>query len=136
MLQLWRRPHEFGRAFRSFMVLHHWLSLAWFTPWLALAAPRGPEGAPIWNTAFFYLCAAVPNHTYKLVGCWFKPAWYQRLMAPAVYCHWGVLLASQAYYQASCVCSAWGCWYPATVVMLVGEPDSRGCACLFCFFTS
>jgi hypothetical protein len=50
MLQLSRRPQEFTQNFTAFMNVHHLLSLSWFTPWMVLFAPRGAEGAPIWNT--------------------------------------------------------------------------------------
>jgi len=120
LLQLLRRPQEFARSFRSFMVPHHLLSFAWFTPWMVFLAPRGAEGAAIWNTTFVYLCAAVPNHSYKLLGCWFKPRWYGWLVGPSICAHWLVLLASQRYYFSQCACSAWGCWYPGSVMMLVG----------------
>jgi hypothetical protein len=50
VLQLWRRPSEFARSFRTFMTTHHVISIAWFTPWLLLIAPRGVEGQAIWNT--------------------------------------------------------------------------------------
>ena len=72
-----------------------------------------------------YLSAAVPNHTYKLVSCVYKPSWYGWLMMPAICAHWLVLLASQRYYFVQCPHSAYGCWYPATVFMLVGEPRRR-----------
>ena len=51
-----------------------------------------------------YLCAATPNHTYKLVQAWMRqpPAWFGWMMGPAIYAHWLVLLTSQA--------SAWGNW--------------------------
>jgi hypothetical protein len=70
---------------------------------------------------FVYLCAAVPNHIYKLVACWYRPPWFQRLLMPAVYAHWAVLIASQGYFWNQCMCSAWGCWYPASMIMLFGE---------------
>jgi len=50
ILQMVRRPDEFAKSFRHFMIPHHVLSLAWFTPWLVWMAPRGVEGAPIFNT--------------------------------------------------------------------------------------
>ncbi|KAI8476545.1 MAG: hypothetical protein J3K34DRAFT_455667 [Monoraphidium minutum] len=116
-------PQEFTPNFCSFMALHHGLSFAWFTPWMALLAPRGgPEGAAIWNTVFVYLCAAVPNHFYKLVqGCLpTAPPWYGWLMGPAVCCHWLVLLGSQKYYFQQCGRGPWGCWTPGTLMMLAG----------------
>lgn len=76
----------------------------------------------LWQV-FFYLCAAIPNHTYKLVQCSINQAtaWYGWLLGPAICGHWLVLLASQRYYFAQCACSAWGCWTPGTVMMLLGE---------------
>lgn len=50
LLQLWRRPREFSKSFTAFMVPHHILSFLWFTPWLVFMAPRGPQGAAIFNT--------------------------------------------------------------------------------------
>jgi hypothetical protein len=50
LIQIWRRPSEFTKTFAKFMVPHHILSFAWFTPWMVFMAPRGAEGAPIWNT--------------------------------------------------------------------------------------
>ncbi|KAI8476787.1 MAG: hypothetical protein J3K34DRAFT_223931 [Monoraphidium minutum] len=120
VLQLWRRPHEFPKSFRSFMVAHHVLSFAWFTPWLIAIAPRVVQGEAIWKTVFVYLTAAVPNHTYKLIGCWYKPHWYQHLVVPAILGHWAVLIASQGYFWHECMCSSWGCWYPASMIMLFG----------------
>lgn len=75
---------------------------------------------------FIYLSAAVPNHGYKLVSCWFKPAWYSLLMGPSIFAHWGVLLVSQRYYFVQCACSAYGCWYPAAIIMLTGARGERG----------
>ncbi|GBF89741.1 hypothetical protein Rsub_02911 [Raphidocelis subcapitata] len=120
LIQIWRRPSEFTKTFAKFMVPHHFLSFAWFTPWMVFMAPRGVEGAPIWNTVFIYLCAAIPNQSYKLMGCWYKPSWYSLLIMPAVCAHWLVLLTSQAYFNVQCACSAWGCWYPSTIMMLIG----------------
>jgi len=69
---------------------------------------------------FIYLSAAVPNHSYKLAACWYRPVWYGRLLAPAIYSHWGVLIFSQGYYFTHCACSVWGCFYPAAMLMVFG----------------
>jgi hypothetical protein len=50
LIQMRRRPEEFTKNFMNFMTPHHLLSFAWFTPWMVFMAPRGAEGAPIWNT--------------------------------------------------------------------------------------
>lgn len=51
---------------------------------------------------------------------------YGRLMCPAIYAHWLVLLTSQAYFFTQCPCSAWGCWYPGAIFMLIGGSPGRG----------
>jgi hypothetical protein len=77
---------------------------------------------------FVYLSAAIPNQSYKLMGCWYKPSWYSLLILPAIAAHWLVLLTSQGYFFTQCACSAWGCWYPASIMMLTGawRGDRRG----------
>ncbi len=74
---------------------------------------------------FIYLCAAFPNQLYKLFSCYSKPEWYGWLMGPSIYCHWLILLISQSYFFAQCPCSAWGCFYPGSYMMLLGEACGR-----------
>jgi len=50
LVQLLRRGDEFSASYPKMIVPHHWLSLAWFSAWLLLAAPRSIGGAPLWNT--------------------------------------------------------------------------------------
>lgn len=70
---------------------------------------------------FVYLCAAIPNHTYKLASCWYKPSWYALyLMPPCIWAHWVILVSSQHYYFVQCVCSAYRCWYPSAIFMQIG----------------
>lgn len=118
LVQMLLRPRHFASSFISLMVPHHVVSLAWFGLWMAFLGPSGPGGAPIWNTAIIYLSAAVSNHTFKLVTCYFKPTWSRWLVFPATAGHWLILLLSQGYYFSQCPCSTYGCWYPGSVVML------------------
>ncbi|KAI8463656.1 MAG: hypothetical protein J3K34DRAFT_443099 [Monoraphidium minutum] len=118
--QLLMRPKHFSRAFVGLMVPHHFVSLAWFGLWMVTLAPRDAGGAPIWNTAIIYLCGCIPNHTFKLWTTYHRPKWAGLLVGPATMCHWAILLMSQGYFFSQCTCSSWGCWFPGSVVMLVG----------------
>ncbi len=49
LVQMVRRGKEFSASYPKMVVPHHWLSLAWFGAWLALAAPAGADGVPVFN---------------------------------------------------------------------------------------
>jgi hypothetical protein len=88
-----------------------------------LPPPPRPCARP---QTFLYLSAAVPNHLYKAVACYYKPAWYPWLMGPAIYTHWIILVTSMVYYLTECSRTTWGCWYPGSIMMLGGEGAGAG----------
>ena len=67
-----------------------------------------------------YLSCCVPIHAFKLACCFYKPWWTPLCVLPVLCVHWFLLLVSQAYFFTTCTCSAMGCWYPGSVVMLSG----------------
>jgi hypothetical protein len=66
----------------------------------------------------------VPIHAFKLVTCYRKPAWSGLALWPVLSLHWGLLIASQAYFNTQCACSALGCWYPGSVLVIFGGPPA------------
>jgi hypothetical protein len=62
----------------------------------------------------------VPIHAFKLVTCYYKPAWAGLALYPVLYVHWGLLVASQAYFNTHCPCSSLGCWYPGSLLVIIG----------------
>lgn len=71
--------------------------------------------------AVLYLSCCVPIHVFKLACCFHKPWWTPLCVLPVLMVHWAALLGSQAYFWSQCTCSALGCWYPGSVLMLLGE---------------
>ncbi|GBF91848.1 hypothetical protein Rsub_04953 [Raphidocelis subcapitata] len=120
LVQMLARPSEFGNNYTSMVVPHHVITLAWFGAWLAVAAPRSAAGAPVWNTAVFYLTCCVPIHAFKLATAFHKPRWAPLMLLPVLCLHWALLLGSQAYYFAQCSCSALGCWNLGSVLLMLG----------------
>ncbi|KIY95034.1 hypothetical protein MNEG_12927, partial [Monoraphidium neglectum] len=50
LVQMIGRYSDFPKSYTGMLIPHHWISLSFFSLWLVFLSPRGPGGAPNWNT--------------------------------------------------------------------------------------